>query len=373
MYAGIQSGKSNQEALIDGIVEGAIEGFTEKYSVGDIIETMLSGKQVWKKAMRAFASEGAEEIASNWLNRIYDVVAKHDRGEVMGAYAEYLSKGNTKEKALALTLADMLAEDGLSFLAGGISGLAMSGAYAGTNKAVEARSRGKQLNVIGQVMDAVESMAKERGDQATAEAAQAVMDKVKAGQMPETAEVQAVVDSAVKADQAAQAEAAFQTYNQYADERDAKARDAEKASWARSQENTEAINDAEADSAADAFEKLNEAEVKGAADARARQQTEEARAERTFAQESQDDADRLLTDAARRYGFDDRMTSVLLSGYDGEQDAQQHAENVNAAYEYGRNGMSLSAAQRAGRERGCGAGGVERGQGVDPESAHECL
>lgn len=222
VYAGIQSGKSNQEALIDGIVEGAIEGFTEKYSVGDIIETMLSGKQVWKKAMRAFASEGAEEIASNWLNRIYDVVAKHDRGEVMGAYAEYLSKGNTKEKALALTLGDMLAEDGLSFLAGGISGLAMSGAYAGTNKAVEARNRGKQLNVIGQVMDAVESMAKERGDQATAEAAQAVMDKVKAGQMPETAEVQAVVNSAVKADQAAQAEAAFQTYNQYADERDAR-------------------------------------------------------------------------------------------------------------------------------------------------------
>lgn len=222
VYAGIQSGKSNQEALIDGIVEGAIEGFTEKYSVGDIIETMLSGKQVWKKAMRAFASEGAEEIASNWLNRIYDVVAKHDRGEVMGAYAEYLSKGNTKGKALALTLADMLTEDGLSFLAGGVSGLAMSGAYAGTNKAVEARNRGKQLNVIGQVMDAVESMAKERGDQATAEAAQAVMDKVKAGQMPETAEVQAVVDSAVKADQAAQAEAAFQTYNQYADERDAR-------------------------------------------------------------------------------------------------------------------------------------------------------
>ncbi len=222
VYAGIQSGKSNQEALIDGIVEGAIEGFTEKYSVGDIIETMLSGKQVWKKALRAFASEGAEEIASNWINRIYDVVAKHDRGEVMGAYAEYLSKGNTKEKALALTLVDMLTEDGLSFLAGGISGLAMSGAYAGTNKAVEARSRGKQLNVIGQVMDAVESMAKERGDQATAEAAQAVMEKVNAGQMPDTAEVQAVIDAAAKADQAAQAEAAFQTYNQYADERDAR-------------------------------------------------------------------------------------------------------------------------------------------------------
>lgn len=50
VYEGIQNGKSNQEALIDGIVEGAIEGITEKYSVGDIIENMLSGKAVWKKA-----------------------------------------------------------------------------------------------------------------------------------------------------------------------------------------------------------------------------------------------------------------------------------------------------------------------------------
>lgn len=338
VYAGIQSGKSNQEALIDGIVEGAIEGFTEKYSVGDIIETMLSGKQVWKKAMRAFASEGAEEIASNWLNRIYDVVAKHDRGEVMGAYAEYLSKGNTKEKALALTLVDMLKEDGLSFLAGGISGLAMSGAYAGTNKVTEAYNKGEQLNVIGQVMDAVESMAKERGDQATAEAAQTVMDKVKAGQMPETAEVQAVIDAAAKADQAAQAEAAFQTYNQYADERDA--RQAEAAQTETRQKSEAAQLEAE-------MTALEKEGMQNAADVHARQQAEEARTERQFAQESRDDADRLLTDAARRYGFDDRMTSVLLSGYDGAQDAQQYAEAVNAAYEYGRNGMSLSAAQRA--------------------------
>lgn len=63
--------------------------------MGDIIENMLSGKAVWKKALRSFASEGAEEIASNWLNRAYDVVAKHDRGEVMSAYAAYIADGKT--------------------------------------------------------------------------------------------------------------------------------------------------------------------------------------------------------------------------------------------------------------------------------------
>lgn len=67
------------------------------------------------------------------------------------------------------------------------------------------------------------------------------MDKVKAGQMPETAEVQAVVDSAVKADQAAQEEAAFQTYNQYADERDAR----QEAREAPQQASVQAVQEAE--------------------------------------------------------------------------------------------------------------------------------
>lgn len=106
VYEGIQNGKSNADALVDGIVEGAIEGFTEKYSVGDIIENMLSGKAVWRKALRSFASEGAEEIASNWLNRAYDVVAKHDRGEVMSAYAAYIADGKTPAQALAAMVGD---------------------------------------------------------------------------------------------------------------------------------------------------------------------------------------------------------------------------------------------------------------------------
>lgn len=106
VYEGIQNGKSNADALVDGIVEGAIEGITEKYSVGDIIENMLSGKAVWRKALRSFASEGAEEIASNWLNRAYDVVAKHDRGEVMTAYANYIAEGRTPAQALAAMVGD---------------------------------------------------------------------------------------------------------------------------------------------------------------------------------------------------------------------------------------------------------------------------
>ena len=162
VYEGIQNGKSNADALVDGIVEGAIEGFTEKYSVGDIIENMLSGKAVWEKALRSFASEGAEEIASNWLNRAYDVVAKHDRGEVMTAYANYIAEGRTPAQALAAMVGDFAKEDSLSFLAGGLSGLAMSGTYAGVNRVItEANVTQTARAVIeaGEVQDVISTTA----------------------------------------------------------------------------------------------------------------------------------------------------------------------------------------------------------------------
>lgn len=347
-------GASDAQALAYGVVAGGLEVFSEKLFGGNpIYDTdaglvnQAVGKLTSNKTIMKILNSKAFDIASEGLEEVVT--------EVLDPVAEWaIYNGDNTEFADAASI-------GNAFL-GGVF-LSAVGNVADAPKQLQQaryervlRTAGSELADIAQSVDSADVQ----------EAAQVIRDKIAYGVTPDAADIGAVLDAmdqagetvdveqvreAVDAEEneakAAQAEAAFQTYNQYADERDAKARDAEKASWARSQENTEAINDAEADSAADAFEKLNEAEVKGAADARARQQTEEARAERTFTQESRDDADRLLTDAARRYGFDDRMTSVLLSGYDGEQDAQQYAEDVNAAYEYGRNGMSLSAAQRA--------------------------
>ena len=347
-------GASDAQALAYGVVAGGLEVFSERLFGGNpIYDTdaglvnQAVGKLTSNKTIMKILNSKAFDIASEGLEEVVT--------EVLDPVAEWaIYNGDNTEFADAASI-------GNAFL-GGVF-LSAIGNVADAPKQLQQaryervlRTAGSELADIAQSVDSADVQ----------EAAQVIRDKIAYGVTPDAADIGAVLDAmdqagetvdveqvreAVDAEEneakAEQAEAAFQTYNQYADERDAKARDAEKASWARSQENTEAINDAEADSAADAFEKLNEAEVKGAADARARQQTEEARAERTFTQESQDDADRLLTDAARRYGFDDRMTSVLLSGYDRAQDAQQYAEAVNAAYEYGRNGMSLSAAQRA--------------------------
>lgn len=350
-------GASDAQALAYGVVAGGLEVFSERLFGGNPIYdadaglvNQAVGKLTSNKTIMKILNSKAFDIASEGLEEVVT--------EVLDPVAEWaIYNGDNTEFADAASI-------GNAFL-GGVF-LSAIGNVADAPKQLQQaryervlRTAGSELADIAQSVDSADVQ----------EAAQVIRDKIAYGVTPDVADIGAVLDAmdqagetvdveqvreAVDAEEneakAAQAEAAFQTYNQYADERDAKARDAEKASWARSQKNTEAINDAEADSAADAFEKLNEAEVKGAADARARQQTEEARAERTFTQESRDDADRLLTDSARRYGFDDRMTSVLLSGYDGAQDAQQYAEAVNTAYEYGRNGMSLAAAQRAAQD-----------------------
>lgn len=133
VYQGIQEGKSNAVALIDGIVEGAIEGFTEKYSVGDILESMLAGDTFWQRLRNAAIAEGGEEWASNWLNRAYDVISKQDKSEVVKAYNAYRDEGKTPIQAMGALVGDFAAEDTVSFLAGGLSGMGMSATFTGMN------------------------------------------------------------------------------------------------------------------------------------------------------------------------------------------------------------------------------------------------
>ena len=347
-------GATDAQALAYGVVAGGLEVFSEKLFGGNPIydtDAGLVNKAVSKltdnKTVMRILNSKAFDIASEGLEEIVT--------EVLDPVAEWaIYNGSNTEFADAESIAN-------AFL-GGVFLSVVGNVADAPNQIRQARyervlrTAGKELADIAQTVDSAPVQ----------EAAQVIRDKLAYGVTPdaadigavldtmsregETVDTQAVQDAVAEADgaaESAQREADFQTYSQYAAERDAQARKAENVSRARSEAYTEAINDAEANSAAVALEDLNEAEVQGASDARTRQQAEEARTERQFARESRDAADRALSEAASRYGYDERMTSVLLSGYDGAQDAQQYAEAVNTAYEYGRNGMSLTATQRA--------------------------
>lgn len=389
VYEGIQNGKSNQEALIDGIVEGAIEGITEKYSVGDIIENMLSGKAVWKKALRSFASEGAEEIASNWLNRAYDVVAKHDRGEVMSAYAAYIADGKTPAQALAAMVGDFAKEDSLSFLAGGLSGLAMSGTYAGVNRVIlEANVTQTARAVIeaGEVQDVIDyGMAQEEGTKAhqLAEELQQTVDDggevtqkaventlrevakeqqaaVDEGQEPRVPETLTRLEQLQAQEQQTQAKAeadekTFQIYKSAAETAQENQRLAEQyrqeQEQNRAQQSVQAVQQAQQAAQQQynqdsLFAPIPGTESMGELDPvqYARQQT--AGAEQELDEAAAQQEEQYLQEQARRAGYDEITASYFLNGNTTGMSAEQYAQSFGQVYEQGRLGASEQRAMR---------------------------
>ena len=389
VYEGIQNGKSNQEALIDGIVEGAIEGITEKYSVGDIIENMLSGKAVWKKALRSFASEGAEEIASNWLNRAYDVVAKHDRGEVMSAYAAYIADGKTPAQALAAMVGDFAKEDSLSFLAGGLSGLAMSGTYAGVNRVIlEANVTQTARAVIeaGEVQDVIDyGMAQEEGTRAhqLAEELQQTVDEggevtqkavedtlrevakeqqaaVDEGQEPRVPETLTRLEQLQAQEQQTQAKAeadekTFQIYKSAAETAQENQRLAEQyrqeQEQNRAQQSVQAVQQAQQAAQQQynqdsLFAPIPGTESMGELDPvqYARQQT--AGAEQELDEAAAQQEEQYLQEQARRAGYDETTAAYFLNGNTTGMPAEQYAQSFGQVYEQGRLGASEQRAMR---------------------------
>lgn len=389
VYEGIQNGKSNADALVDGIVEGAIEGITEKYSVGDIIESMLSGKAVWRKALRSFASEGAEEIASNWLNRAYDVVAKHDRGEVMSAYAAYIADGKTPAQALAAMVGDFAKEDSLSFLAGGLSGLAMSGTYAGVNRVIleeNVTQTARSVIEAGEVQDVIDyGMAQEEGTKAhklavelqqtvddggevtqkaventlreVAKEQQAAVDEGQEPRVPETLTRLEQLQEQARQEQA-QAEADEKTFQIYKSAEETAQENQKLAQQyqqeqeqSRAQQSVQAVQQAQraAQQQYDQdslFAPIPGTENMGELDPvqYARQQT--AGAEQELDEAAAQQEEQYLQEQTRRAGYDEITASYFLNGNTTGMPAEQYAQSFGQVYEQGRLGASEQRAMR---------------------------
>lgn len=389
VYEGIQNGKSNQEALIDGIVEGAIEGFTEKYSVGDIIENMLSGKAVWKKALRSFASEGAEEVASNWLNRAYDVVAKHDRGEVMSAYAAYIADGKTPAQALAAMVGDFAKEDGLSFLAGGLSGLAMSGTYAGVNRVITEANVTQTARAVleaGEVQDVIDyGMAQEEGTRAhqlaeelqqTVDAGGEVTQKAVEDTLREVAkEQQAAVDEGQEPrvpekltrleqlqaqEQQAQAKAEadernfqiFKSATEMAQENQRLAQQyQQEQEQNRAQQSVQAVQQAQRAAQQQYDQDSLLAPIPGTENMGELDMEQYARQQTAGAEQELDEAalqqeEQYLQEQARRAGYDELTAAYFLNGNTTGMPTEQYAQSFSQVYEQGRLGASEQRAMR---------------------------
>lgn len=131
-----ESGSTDADALLDSVTSALIEGLTEKYSVESILKN--PNGLTWTALRNSFLAEGSEEMASDFLNTIYDELKNGDDSELRTQYRELLASGETEDDAFNRVFGDYVKQVVLDGLAGGLSGIAMSGvAEYATNKRYE--------------------------------------------------------------------------------------------------------------------------------------------------------------------------------------------------------------------------------------------
>ena len=137
-----EKGFSDDRALGVGALYGAVEYIAEKLGLGGILS---AGGNVFARLAKSFAAEGSEEVASNILDRIVDTLANGNQSEMMAAFDECRAQGLNNSQALAKVVSMAGQEDLSAFLAGGLSGMAMSGA----NEAIMSGERHLQQDIYG--------------------------------------------------------------------------------------------------------------------------------------------------------------------------------------------------------------------------------
>ena len=137
-----EEGFSDDRALGVGALYGAVEYIAEKLGLDGILG---AGGNVFARLAKSFAAEGSEEVASNILDRIVDTLANGNQSKMMAAFDECRAQGLSNSQALAKVVSMAGQEDLSAFLAGGLSGMAMSGA----NEAIMSGERHLQQDIYG--------------------------------------------------------------------------------------------------------------------------------------------------------------------------------------------------------------------------------
>lgn len=123
-------GLSDGESFALGTIAGAAEILTEKFS----LDALLKGK--WEQSaikyiLKNALTEGSEEVGSDVINLMADVLIAKDKSQWQQTIDAYMAEGKSESEAFGLALAEQAAQMGLDFLGGALSGGIVSSAGAG--------------------------------------------------------------------------------------------------------------------------------------------------------------------------------------------------------------------------------------------------
>lgn len=120
-------GLSDSQAFTIGTIAGAAEIITEKISLETLLDKTSLGKDAVGYLVKNVLAEGSEEVGSDVINLVADVIVAKDKSEWQTSIDAYMKDGMDENEAFWRAVGDQAATMGLDFLGGALSGGIMAG------------------------------------------------------------------------------------------------------------------------------------------------------------------------------------------------------------------------------------------------------
>lgn len=197
-------GLSDNQAFALGTIAGAAEIVTEKVSLDALLDKTALTKSAMGYFLKNTLAEGSEEVGSDIINLVADVLISKDKSEWQTSIDAYEAEGMTEKEAFWRAVRDQAENMGLDFLGGAVSGGVMSGAGIAINAGLNeygARRTGAEFQAMGDdVVQATiqEGLASDPSTQSYKLAVQ-LQQKLDAGQTLTNAEIGRLYQANVQA------------------------------------------------------------------------------------------------------------------------------------------------------------------------------
>lgn len=145
----LDRGLSSDKAFALGTIAGAAEIISEKVSIEALFENAAINSDALKYFLQNALFEGSEEVFSDVINGIADIIVSRSQSEWNEAIAHYQEQYMTKEQAFIRAMKDQALSMGLDFLGGFLSGGAMAVGGIAVNNRFN-KSVGADLATIGE-------------------------------------------------------------------------------------------------------------------------------------------------------------------------------------------------------------------------------
>lgn len=153
-------GLTDTQAFTLGTIAGAAEIVTEKVSIEALLDKTTLGRDAVGYLLKNTLAEGSEEVASDLINLIADILVTKDKSQWHEAIQGYEAQGLSEKDAWWRAVLDQAEEMGVDFLGGALSGGVMAGTGIAINSGVNdyyARQNGRMILDADAVQDTIDS------------------------------------------------------------------------------------------------------------------------------------------------------------------------------------------------------------------------